>query len=190
VTTDDMVRRGTLMPRVATSNSVAIASEETGETVVHDFLGFTLAHEQYALPLRTVREILKPPPVTLVPRAPRDIVGIISVRGRVITVIDLRRRLRLEERPQTKASRVLLVDEGDELLGLLVDQVLQVFRLREEEVELAAAVGGDIAEYVLGIGRPTTGRVGGRFSTRTADRALDKEGDILILLDPKPLLRR
>ena len=80
--------------------------------------------------------------------------GIVSVRGRVTTVIDLRRRLRLSEGPVTKQTRVLLVESGDEIVGLLVDQVLQVFRLRDDEVEIAAVMGGDVAEHVLGIGRP------------------------------------
>jgi chemotaxis signal transduction protein len=85
---------------------------------------------------------------------------------------------------------VLLVDEGEETLGLLVDQVLQVFRLREDELELAAAMGGDTAEYVLGVGRPrTAGRAGGRLSPRVLETPLEKE-DILILLDPKQLLRK
>lgn len=138
-----------------------------------ELLAFVLGTEAYALPLGTVREILKPPAITEVPRAARDVLGIISVRGRVTTVIDLRRRLRMPESPPTKLSRVLLVEGGEEILGLLVDSVHQVHRLRDEEIELATSVSGGTAEYVLGIGRPRGAK-----------------DDILILLDPEPLLRR
>lgn len=76
----------------------------------------------------------------------------------------------------TKASRILLVSGGDEVVGLLVDSVDQVLRLHEEEIELAAVVAGDLSEYVLGIGRPGSSE--------------GETDDILILLDPDPLLRR
>ncbi|HEY8430455.1 MAG TPA: chemotaxis protein CheW [Sandaracinaceae bacterium] len=144
---------------------------------VREFLAFGLAGERFALPLSSVREILKNTPITEVPRARPYVLGILSVRGRITTVIDLRRRLRMAAPEPTKASRILLVDGGDEVVGLLVDEVFQVYRLHEDEIELAAVVAGDLSEYVLGIGRP-----GGE--------AAGSEDDILILLDPDPLLRR
>lgn len=156
------------------------------DDAVYEFLAFKLASETYALPLAGVQEILKPPHITRVPRAPYEILGIVSVRGRVTTVIDLRRRLRVAEAPMDKNTRVLLVDAGDEVLGLLVDSVLQVYRLYEDEVELASAVGGDLNEYVMGIGRPRAVRTLGRSSSQ--DR--DDPNDILILLAIEPLLKR
>ena len=153
----------------------------------HEYLGFTLADENYGIPLRTVREILKLPPITEVPRSERDVLGIVSVRGRVTTVVDLRRRLKLVEGPVTKQTRVLLVENGEEIVGLLVDQVLQVFRLRDDEVEIAAVMGGDVAEYVLGIGRPEGLR---RPVLEPYEPDLSKEGEnLLILLDSQTLLR-
>ncbi len=152
----------------------------------YEFLAFRLASETYAVPLAGVQEILKPPAITRVPRAPYDVLGIVSVRGRVTTVLDLRRRLRVAEAPVDKHTRVLLVDAGDEVLGLLVDSVLQVYRLYEDEVELASAVSGDMNEYVMGIGRPRAVRTLGRSSSQ--DR--DDPNDILILLAIEPLLKR
>jgi purine-binding chemotaxis protein CheW len=154
--------------------------------VMHEVLAFRLAAETYALPLAGVQEILKPPRITRVPRAAHEILGIVSVRGRVTTVIDLRRRLRVREAPFDKNTRVLLVDAGKEVLGLLVDVVLQVYRLYEEEVELASAVGGDLNEYVMGIGRPRAVRTLGRSSGQERE----DPNDILILLNVKPLLSR
>ncbi len=175
----DVVKRGTVAPP-------ARVEEPPLEERVYEYLGFVLADEHYALPLTSIREILKVPPVTEVPRAPRDVLGIVSVRGRVTTVIDLRRRLRMPEQPMTKNTRVLLVDEGSEILGVLVDGVLSVVRLSEDEVELAANVGGDTAEYVLGIGRPQARAVRGDASAQAAA----SRDEILILLEPQPLLRR
>jgi len=69
---------------------------------------------------------------------------------------------------------------------MLVDAVLQVYRLYEDEVELAATVGGDMNEYVMGIGRPRAVRTLGRSTSQ--DRS--DPNDILILLHAEPLLRR
>jgi purine-binding chemotaxis protein CheW len=157
-----------------------------GDETAYEFLAFRLASETYAVPLSGVQEILKPPRITKVPRAAYEVLGIVSVRGRVTTVIDLRRRLRVAEAPVDKHTRVLLVDAGDEVLGLLVDSVLQVYRLYEDEVELASALGGDLNEYVMGIGRPRAVRTLGRASSE----ARDDPNDILILLAIEPLLRR
>jgi purine-binding chemotaxis protein CheW len=163
------------------------APEAAGQAErVQEFLGFGLASESYALPLGSIREILKPPPITPVPRAPAHVPGIISVRGRIITVIDLRIRLRLTAAAAAKRNRILLVDAGEEAMGLLVDHVLQVFRLRDDELEYAA--GGEGAEYVIGIGRPRGGRGVGRARDITAP--LHRDDDILILLDPMALLKR
>jgi purine-binding chemotaxis protein CheW len=163
-------------------------AEAADAASVREFLGFTLGTERYGLALPSIREILKVPPITEVPRAPGHVLGIVSVRGRVTTVVDLRRRVRVEETPIGKSSRILVVDVGDEIIGALVDDVQQVYRLRDEEIELAAVVGGGTAEYVLGIGRPASARSSGR------DRRGIVEGlgpaDILVLLDPDSLLAR
>lgn len=123
---------------------------------VREFLAFSLGEDVYAVELTRVREILSPPPITLVPRAPREVLGVCSVRGLLVTVIDLRRCLDLVEAPNTRRSRILLTkSHRDEVLGVLVDEVRQVIRLAETEMEIATNVlGGDVSEHVMGIGRP------------------------------------
>tara|TARA_B100001750_G_scaffold229282_1_gene224513 strand:- start:1996 stop:2559 length:564 start_codon:yes stop_codon:yes gene_type:complete len=170
-----------LAARTGSSGSLLAAAP-----TVRELLAFVIAHETYALPLRSIREILKVPPITGVPRAGHDVLGIISVRGRITTVRDLRRLLRMPEAPVDKHTRVLLVDAGQEVVGLLVDRVLQVYRLEEDEVELAAVVGGDVSEHVMGVGRPRRVR---RGSDEVEVRG-EEDDDILVLLDPGPLLRR
>jgi len=165
-------RRDTAIPAAPKSRGRA---ERLG-TLTTEFLAFELAAETFALPLGSIREILKVVPITEVPRAGRDVLGILSVRGRITTVIDLRRRLRMPPREPDKNSRILLVAGADEVLGLLVDRVFQVYRLQEDELELAAAVAGELSDYVHGIGRP-----------RVED---DAPEEIMILLDPEPLLKR
>jgi purine-binding chemotaxis protein CheW len=124
---------------------------------VREFLVFVLADELYAVGLTRIREILTPPPITPVPRAPRAVLGVCSVRGLLVTVMDLRRRLRLEERSLTRRSRILLVEaQNGEVVGLMVDEVRHVARLNDAEIEVASnLLGGDVSEHVVGVGRPS-----------------------------------
>ena len=134
-----------------------------------EYLAFALAGETYAVQIAFVAEILKPPPITEVPRAPRNVLGVVSVRGKLVTVIDLRRRFKLVEGPLDRKSRILLAETGkDEQVGLLVDEVMQVYRLAENEIESANVLGGDQPAHIAGIGRPP--------------------GALLILLDLRPIL--
>src|SRR6478752_5433718 len=108
-----------------------------------EYLAFRLGTDTYAVPIGEVREILKLPPVTEVPRAPADVLGVVSVRGLLVTVIDLKQRLRVSPAEITKKGRILLVMGADEeVIGLYVDEVLQVYRLAEQEVEPAGNVLG------------------------------------------------
>lgn len=175
-----MTRRDTIIPAGPSSGGGGGGGGKGapgGEDAVTELLAFGLAGERFGLPLGSVREILKLAPITEVPRARDYVLGILSVRGRITSVLDLRRRLRMPAAEPTKQSRILLVDSGVEVIGLLVDEVFQVYRLHEDEVELAAVVAGDLSDYVYGVGRPT-------------DAEGDARDDILILLDPEPLLRR
>ena len=123
------------------------------ETV--DVLAFVLDTEAYALPLADVREILKVPAITEVPRADPDVLGILSLRGTVVTLVDLRRRIGLPERPFDRRTRVLVVHRDAEPIGLLIDAVTEVVRLRREDIEDKPAVPGTRhAEFLAGVARP------------------------------------
>jgi len=134
-----------------------------------EYLSFLLADSSYAVPIAEVREILKLPPVTVVPRAAPDVLGVVSVRGMLVTVIDLRLRLNVPASPACRSGRVLLVTgAGGEVMGLYVDEVLQVHRLSESEIEPVGNALGGGADHVAGIGRP--------------------EGALLVLLDLRPIV--
>jgi len=144
-----------------------------GRGTVTEYLAFRLGTDAFGAPVAMIREILKPPPMTHVPRAPRHVLGIVSVRGLVVTVFDLRRLMRLAEPPLTSRARILLVGNNEETLGLMVDEVLEVHRLPEGDIERASVVvGSDVSEAVSGIARPREDR-----------------DEVLVLLDLRVLLR-
>jgi purine-binding chemotaxis protein CheW len=122
---------------------------------IREFLVFVVNDELYGVELVKVKEILTPPPITLVPRAPREVIGVCSVRGLLVTVVDLRLRLGGRKASQGRRTRILLTEVAGEIMGLMVDEVRQVMRLTESEIELAnAAFGADVADHVVGVCRP------------------------------------
>lgn len=147
------------MADLARARDATLARRGTPAGPVREFLAFVLSGELYGVELARIREIVSPPPITPIPRANREVLGVCSVRGLLVTVVDLRMKLRLVVRPSTRRTRILLAESGaGEVVGLLVDEVRQVMRLTESMVELAtSALGGDVSEYVFGIGRPASG---------------------------------
>lgn len=149
-----------------------LAPDPTSETGAVAVFAVWAGEEAYGFPLSAIREILVPPPVAEVPRAPGPVLGVISVRGQIITLIDLPTMLGLRPSVPGPQSRVLLVDTGDELIGVAVDRVIQVYRMEPSQIEYAAAMGAELSEYVIGIGRVASGR---------------SSEDMLILVDPVSL---
>lgn len=146
----DVVRASTAVGRMS------LAAPAT----LREFLSFRLGPDVYAVELSHIREIVSPPPLTEVPRAASEVLGLCSVRGLLVTVFDLRRKLGLPEGASTRLSRILLAttDIG-EVIGVFVDEVRQVIRLAPGEIEVTANVlGGELSDHVIGVGRP-----GGEF---------------------------
>lgn len=154
--------------------------ESEEESVGAEYLTFRVADELMALPLSSIREILKVPVITRVPRTRPSILGVVSVRGRITTVVDLALRLGLRDERWSpeRGARVLLaqVDSDSETIGLLVDSVEVVRRLDEGEVETEAELASGFSEHVYGLGRPTQSGVP------------DDEVEVIVLLDPAALL--
>ena len=130
------------------------AAELLAPSAVEEYLTFQLAGELYAVEIGRVLEVLRTPPITEVPRAPVDVLGVISVRGEVVTVIDPRGRLGLARSEGPPARRVLIADDGEGPCGLLIDGVAGVVRLPRGALEpCPQALGSAGGDAYLGIGR-------------------------------------
>lgn len=153
------------VPDLPEAPSVALAPVVTREvtrevTVVREFLSFILSSERYAVPLMGVREILMLPKLTKVPRSDPAVVGICSVRGMLVTVFDLSLCLGLEACRPTRKARVLLAWLGDEVIGFLVDEVRQVLRFAQPDIEPPESAFGSVAGHPwLGMGQAADGTV-------------------------------
>lgn len=116
---------------------------------VRQLLVFQVAGGSYALPVECVREIVRLRPTTPIPRAPADVCGVISLRGEIVQVIDLRRRLGAEPTAPTRGARIVVVQADDAgVAGLLVDGVREVLRIGEAAVQLQGGGDGMVAALV------------------------------------------
>ncbi|HEY5163601.1 MAG TPA: chemotaxis protein CheW [Terriglobales bacterium] len=117
------------------------------------FVGFRVGEQSYALPISTVREIVRPPEITPVPQSPEHVAGVMNLRGRIVPVIDLRKRFRqaIENSPKT---RVLVIALDGKLIGLLVDSASEVLKIVSEEIEPSPQLfGEDNERYVTGVAK-------------------------------------
>ncbi|ACL66255.1 CheW protein [Anaeromyxobacter dehalogenans 2CP-1] len=143
------------LPELGWAAGGAPAPLEPGQVSLDEFLTFALGAEEYAVPVERVQEVLRPPPLTEVPRAPAPVLGVVTVRGRVVAVIDPRARLGLPAPRDTGEDwRLVIVDAGDGPCGFRVDAISSVVRLPAGSLEPSPqGIGGDAAECLLGIGR-------------------------------------
>ena len=142
---------------MASDESYADILDEQAEDqaqISRQYLAFHLCDEEYALDIRRISEIIKVREFTDIPRAPEFVLGIISLRGVVVPVFDLRCRLNLGRSEMTPASRIVVCQLDDVTVGLLVDSINQVVNLADDEIEPPPGVlSGLDREMVSGIGR-------------------------------------
>lgn len=128
----------------------AVASEDAYQ----EFLCFLLGDEEYGINIMEIKELIKPRELTEVPRAPHFVDGIISLRGVIVPVIDLRKRLGLHAQQSTAQQRIVIVRQREGYSGLRVDRVTGVLRIADQRRETTpAALEGIDREFVAGIGR-------------------------------------
>jgi purine-binding chemotaxis protein CheW len=124
------------LARAASQHRDAVEDQES----LRQLLAFELDGAPYAIPVECVREIVRIRPITPVPRVPDEVRGVISLRGEIVQVIDVRRRLRLAPANPTRSSRIIVLqDDEGRVAGILVDAVTEVLRLAESAIHPAAA---------------------------------------------------
>ncbi len=131
--------------------------EQKAETASADqveLLSFIIAGEQYAVLIDHIVEIVTPRDVTRVPNADPTIVGIISLRGTIVTIIDVRRKLRHPPSEVGNETRIIVAERGGETLGFEVDRVLRVLKVESAAIEPHPVVhSSELSEAVRGVFR-------------------------------------
>jgi purine-binding chemotaxis protein CheW len=133
---------------MATSSTKSKSSDDP----ILQWVTFKLAGETYGINVMQVQEVLRYSEIAPVPGAPSYVLGIINLRGNVVTVIDTRHRFGLESGEISDNTRIVIIEADNHVVGILVDSVAEVVYLRQSEIETAPNVGNDeSAKFIQGV---------------------------------------
>ncbi len=117
-------------------------------------VGFRIGKETFGVPIDLVHEIVRVPEITAVPDAPEYVEGVINLRGKIISVIDLRKRFGEKKIERSRKNRILVAEIERKMVGLIVDAASEVLRISQNEIENPPDVLDDAeVKYVTGVGK-------------------------------------
>ncbi|MFC3025535.1 chemotaxis protein CheW [Vibrio zhugei] len=150
-------------------NQVIEVKKEKSNDEILQWVTFQLEEETYGINVMQVREVLRYTEIAPVPGAPDYVIGIINLRGNVVTVIDTRARFGLMTGEVTDNTRIIVIESEQQVIGILVDSVAEVVYLRSSEIDTTPSVGTDeSAKFIQGVS--------------------NRDGKLLILVDLNKLL--
>ncbi|MEZ8143433.1 chemotaxis protein CheW [Enterovibrio norvegicus FF-33] len=148
---------------------VAEVQKDNVNDEVLQWVTFQLEDETYGINVMQVREVLRYTEIAPVPGAPDYVLGIINLRGNVVTVIDTRSRFGLMQGDVSDNTRVIVIEAESQVIGIMVDSVAEVVYLRTSEIDTTPSVGTDeSAKFIQGVS--------------------NRNGSLLILVDLNKLL--
>jgi purine-binding chemotaxis protein CheW len=117
-------------------------------------VGFRIGRETFGVPISLVHEIVRVPEITAVPDAPECVEGVINLRGKIVSIVDLRKRFGEKEVTNTKKNRILVTEVENKMVGLVVDAASEVLKLPQSDIEAPPNVfeEGEL-NYVTGVGK-------------------------------------
>ena len=144
-------------------------AQNLAEDEVLQWVTFQLDRETYGINVMQVQEVLRYTEIAAVPGAPDYVLGIINLRGNVVTVIDTRSRFGLQPAEVSDNSRIVIIEAEKQVIGIMVDSVAEVVYLRASEIDVAPSVGTEeSAKFIQGVS--------------------NRDGELLILVDLNKLL--
>ncbi|AAN56201.1 chemotaxis protein CheW [Shewanella xiamenensis] len=133
-----------------TRNVAAVAASK--DDAVLQWVTFKLDNETYGINVMQVQEVLRYTEIAPVPGAPHYVLGIINLRGNVVTVIDTRSRFGLQSAEVDDSTRIVIIEAEKQVIGILVDSVAEVVYLRRSEIDNAPNVGTEeSAKFIQGV---------------------------------------
>jgi purine-binding chemotaxis protein CheW len=136
------------------SNTDKKTQEQGKGDEVLQLVSFTIGQEEFGVDILRVQEINRMVEVTRVPNSPEFISGVINLRGKVIPIVDLRKRFGFEQKEKDKNTRIIVVELNGSILGFIVDAVKEVLRIPKSVTEPPPAVVAGIgSEYITAVGK-------------------------------------
>ncbi|WP_294961991.1 chemotaxis protein CheW [Sulfurimonas sp.] len=124
-------------------------SAQKGESLdqsddIVQLVGFIIGEEEYAIPILSIQEIIKPFPWTRVPQVPKYVMGVFNLRGAVIPLIDLRLKFGISEKKHNDETRFIVMKDGDDVAGFVIDRLTMAIRIKKTNIGPAPdTINGD-----------------------------------------------
>lgn len=139
---------------VETSGNDVIGSDVHASGDQLQLVTFEVASEEFAVDILSVQEINRMMDLTRVPQSPPEVEGVINLRGKIIPVLDLRKRFHLQVSDRNEHNRIVVVEVHGRVIGFIVDRVHEVLRISQSIVETAPAMVSSIdSDFIAGVGK-------------------------------------
>lgn len=116
-------------------------------------VNFVIGEINYGVPVEQVKEVRDMQALTPVPGAPPYVLGVTNLRGQIVTIIDFRKRLRLPARKEGEGEKIIIVEMGEQAVGVVVDTVTDVLTIPWKDIERKIKVATTLTESLIGIGK-------------------------------------
>jgi purine-binding chemotaxis protein CheW len=116
-------------------------------------VGFVIGEEEYAVPILSIQEIIKPFPWTRVPQVPKYVVGVFNMRGSVIPLIDLRLKFGLNPKKHNEETRFIVMRNGDDIAGFVIDRLTMALRIKRSDIGPAPDTASGDETAIDGVGK-------------------------------------
>lgn len=133
-------------------NNALIGDENKIDDVVQ-LVGFIVGEEEFAIPILSIQEIIKPISCTRVPQTPTYILGVFNLRGSVIPLIDLRARFGLTSQKHTDETRFIVMKSGDDVAGFVIDRLTEAIRMPKKDIGAAPETVSEAETMIDGVGK-------------------------------------
>ncbi|ABB44806.1 CheW protein [Sulfurimonas denitrificans DSM 1251] len=127
-------------------------NQEHVDNVVQ-LVGFVIGDEEYAVPILSIQEIIKPFPWTRVPQVPKYVVGVFNMRGAVIPLIDLRLKFGLSPKKHNEETRFIVMRDGDDVAGFVIDRLTMAIRIKKSNIGPAPDTASGDNTVIDGVGK-------------------------------------
>ncbi|HUH43326.1 MAG: chemotaxis protein CheW [Sulfurimonas sp.] len=132
------------------------SQKESGQENVDDvvqLVGFIIGDEEYAVPILSIQEIIKPFPWTRVPQVPKYVIGVFNMRGAVIPLIDLRMKFGLSPKKHNEETRFIVMRDGDDVAGFVIDRLTMAIRIKKSNIGPAPDTASGDDTMIDGVGK-------------------------------------
>jgi purine-binding chemotaxis protein CheW len=137
---------------ISKQNNALIGDENKIDDVVQ-LVGFIVGEEEFAIPILSIQEIIKPISCTRVPQIPSYILGVFNLRGSVIPLIDLRARFGLTMQKHTEETRFIVMKSGDDVAGFVIDRLTEAIRMPKRDIGPAPETVSEAETMIDGVGK-------------------------------------